>query len=160
MNEPSIVTLGCRLNHAESARIEAILRGQPELSDVAVVNTCAVTAAAMRDSRRAVRRAGIGGRRVIATGCAATIDPAGFARIGAEVMPNAAKPGWTALRGEGERHTRAFVPVQNGCDHACTFCIIPQGRGPSRSRPVPMPSPRSPDWPTGASPKSSSPGST
>ena len=136
MNGPQIVTLGCRLNHAESARIAGVLRGQPELSDVAVVNTCAVTAAAMRDSRRAVRRAGIGGRRVIATGCAATIDPAGFARIGAEVMPNAAKPGWTALRGEGERHTRAFVPVQNGCDHACTFCIIPQGRGTSRSRPI------------------------
>ena len=162
MSEPSIVTLGCRLNHAESARIGAMLRGV----DVAIVNTCAVTAAAMRDSRKAVRRAGMGGRRVIATGCAATIDPASFARIGAEVVPNAAKADWRAyspslsgeglgwglspyaapagqlpppsppLKGRGGTHTRAFVPVQNGCDHSCTFCIIPQGRGPSRSRPV------------------------
>ena len=132
MNGPQIVTLGCRLNHAESARIGALLQGQ----DVAVVNTCAVTAAAMRDSRKAVRRAGMGGRRVIATGCAATIDPAGFARI-AEVMPNAAKPDWRSLGDQrAAAHTRAFVPVQNGCDHSCTFCIIPQGRGPSRSRPV------------------------
>ena len=133
MSNPQIVTLGCRLNHAESARIAAMLRGQ----DVAVVNTCAVTAAAMRDSRKAVRRAGMGGRRVIATGCAATIDPAGFARIGAEVMPNSAKPEWRSRGAEhGAIHTRAFVPVQNGCDHSCTFCIIPQGRGPSRSRSV------------------------
>ncbi len=137
MSNPQIVTLGCRLNHAESARIGAMLQGQ----DVTVVNTCAVTAAAMRDSRKAVRRAGMGGRRVIATGCAATIDPAGFAKL-AEVMPNAAKPGWIAHGWRSHRdqraavHTRAFVPVQNGCDHSCTFCIIPQGRGPSWSRPV------------------------
>ena len=137
MSSPQIVTLGCRLNHAESARIVALLQGQ----DVAVVNTCAVTAAAMRDSRKAVRRAGMGGRRVIATGCAATIDPAGFAKL-AEVMPNAAKPDWVAhdRRSLPDKraavHTRAFVPVQNGCDHSCTFCIIPQGRGPSWSRPV------------------------
>lgn len=137
MSNPQIVTLGCRLNHAESARIGALLQGQ----DVAVVNTCAVTAAAMRDSRKAVRRAAMGGRRVIATGCAATIDPEGFAQI-AEVMPNVAKPDWakTDWRSLGDRraaiHTRAFVPVQNGCDHSCTFCIIPQGRGPSWSRPV------------------------
>ena len=133
MSNPQIVTLGCRLNHAESARIGAMLRGQ----DVAVVNTCAVTAAAMRDSRKAVRRAGMGGRRVIATGCAATIDPAGFAQLGAEVMPNDSKPEWRSLgAAKGAVHTRAFVPVQNGCDHSCTFCIIPQGRGPSRSRPA------------------------
>ena len=137
MSSLAVVTLGCRLNHAESARIRVLLQGQ----DVAVVNTCAVTAAAMRDSRKAVRRAGMGGRRVIATGCAATIDPAGFAKL-AEVMPNAAKPGWVAhdWRSLGDQgpavHTRAFVPVQNGCDHSCTFCIIPQGRGPSWSRPV------------------------
>ena len=170
MSALSVITLGCRLNHAESARLAVALGG---LSDTVVVNTCAVTAQAVRQSRRAVRHARGQGMRVIATGCAATIDPAAFAALADEIILNADKPDWhiedpspsgeglgwglspystpagqppppsPPLKGRGDqravhphRHTRAFVPVQNGCDHSCTFCIIPQGRGPSRSRPV------------------------
>ena len=138
MSAARVVTLGCRLNHAESARIAALLGG----SGAVVVNTCAVTAQAVRDSRRAVHRAGRDGRRVIATGCAATIDPEGFGQIASAVVPNARKLDPDAYPARGSvspptapAHTRAFVPVQTGCDHACTFCIIPQGRGPSVSRP-------------------------
>jgi threonylcarbamoyladenosine tRNA methylthiotransferase MtaB len=137
MTAPPIITLGCRLNHAESARIAALIGGK----DVCVVNTCAVTAQAVRDSRRAVRRAARSGGRVVATGCAATIDPAGFGRM-AEVVVNARKldpdayPNGPQRTAPAPQHTRAFVPVQTGCDHACTFCMIPQGRGRSVSRPV------------------------
>jgi len=129
-----VVTLGCRLNHAESARLAAEL----DLSGTVLVNTCAVTAEAVRHSRRAVRVARRSGATVIATGCAATIDPAGFAALADRVIPNAEKPEgfFVTPRGGAANHTRAFVPVQNGCDHSCTFCIIPQGRGPSRSRPI------------------------
>lgn len=130
MSALQVVTLGCRLNHAESARLAADLRGS---CDTLLVNTCAVTAQAVRQSRRAVRQGRAQGLRVIATGCAATIDPAGFGALADEVILNADKPETAA---PPLRHTRAFVPVQNGCDHSCTFCIIPQGRGPSRSRPV------------------------
>ena len=129
MSALQVVTLGCRLNHAESARLAQVLGDMPES---VLVNTCAVTADAVRHSRRAVRQARRRGARVIATGCAATIDPAGFAELADRVILNAEKPQGAVIG----RHTRAFVPVQNGCDHACTFCIIPQGRGPSRSRPV------------------------
>ena len=129
MSALQVVTLGCRLNHAESARLAAEL-GQ--LPGTVLVNTCAVTAEAVRHSRRAVRVARRSGARVIATGCAATIDPDGFAALADQVIPNAEKPQGAVI----DRHTRAFVPVQNGCDHSCTFCIIPQGRGPSRSRPI------------------------
>jgi threonylcarbamoyladenosine tRNA methylthiotransferase MtaB len=129
MSALRVVTLGCRLNHAESARLAAELG---ELPDTVLVNTCAVTAEAVRHSLRALRQARRNGARTIATGCAATIDPNGFAALADEVIPNANKPQGAVIG----RHTRAFVPVQNGCDHACTFCVIPQGRGPSRSRPV------------------------
>ena len=133
MSSLSVVTLGCRLNHAESARLAAELG---ELHDTVLVNTCAVTAQAVRQSRRAVRHARAHGMRVIATGCAATIDPVGFGALADEIILNADKPEGVAPPAPERLHTRAFVPVQNGCDHACTFCIIPQGRGPSWSRPV------------------------
>ena len=133
MSAVSVVTLGCRLNHAESARLAVELG---ERRDTVVVNTCAVTAQAVRQSRRAVRHARSQGMRVIATGCAATIDPAGFAALADEIILNADKPAGIALPTADRAHTRAFVPVQNGCDHSCTFCIIPQGRGPSRSRAI------------------------
>ena len=129
----SVVTLGCRLNHAESARLAEALGAR---RDTVLVNTCAVTAQAVRQSRRAVRQASAQGMRVIATGCAATIDPAGFAALADEIILNADKPEGIAAASPERIHTRAFVPVQNGCDHACTFCIIPQGRGPSRSRTI------------------------
>ena len=133
MSDLSVVTLGCRLNHAESARMAVALADR---RDTVVVNTCAVTAQAVRQSRRAVRHARGQGMRVIATGCAATIDPTGFAALADEIILNAAKPEGVAPPTPDRIHTRAFVPVQNGCDHSCTFCIIPQGRGPSRSRPI------------------------
>ena len=129
----SVVTLGCRLNHAESARLAVVLGAR---RDTVLVNTCAVTAQAVRQSRRAVRQARGQGMRVIATGCAATIDPAGFAALADEIILNAEKPEGIAPPNPERIHTRAFVPVQNGCDHSCTFCIIPQGRGPSRSRAI------------------------
>ena len=140
MRGPEIVTLGCRLNLAESEAIRAMLAGR----DAVVVNSCAVTGEAVKQTRAAVRRA----RRarpaaeLVVTGCAATIDPAGFAAM-PEVDRVVANDVKTAPASWGARgatptvafagHARALVEVQNGCDHACTFCIIPQGRGRSRS---------------------------
>ena len=113
--------------------------------DAVVVNSCAVTGAAVKQTRAAIRRA----RRerpdaeLVVTGCAATIDADGFAAMPEvdRVVPNAAKllpASWGAGQTitPRQRHARAFVPVQNGCDHACTFCIIPQGRGASVSSPI------------------------
>ncbi|WP_338466330.1 radical SAM protein [Novosphingobium sp. ZN18A2] len=132
------MTLGCRLNLAESEAIRASLAGQPE---TVVVNSCAVTAEAVRQSRRAVRRLRRAhpDARLLVTGCAATIEPESFAAMAEvdEVVPNEDKVRWSIdARPARTRHTRAFVPVQTGCDHACTFCIIPQGRGASVSTPV------------------------
>ena len=94
MSALSVITLGCRLNHAESARLAVALG---ERRDTVLVNTCAVTAQAVRHSRRAIRQARGQGMRVIATGCAATIDPKEFAALADEVILNAEKPGWTSL---------------------------------------------------------------
>lgn len=137
-----VVSLGCRLNIAESEAISGFLADGPP---TVVVNSCAVTAEAVRQSRRAVRRLRRENpdARLVVTGCAATIDQdafAGMAEVDA-VVPNADKltpEAWTdsgarSAQGSASKHTRAFVPVQNGCDHACTFCIIPQGRGTSVS---------------------------
>lgn len=148
----AVVTLGCRLNLAESETIRALL---PEAErPTVVVNSCAVTAEAVRQSRRAVRRLRRENpqARLIVTGCAATIETASFAAMAEvdAVVPNAAKlaasswrphpaspaPALAPAPARSLAHTRAFVPVQTGCDHACTFCVIPQGRGPSRSTPV------------------------
>ena len=149
-----VLTFGCRLNivESEAMRQAAIAAGHRDLT---VVNTCAVTAEAVRQSRQAVRRAGRHHPqgRLIVTGCAAEIDRAGFAALpGVDaVLPNAAKTAaatWgrtgqdggtedmagTAASG-GAAHTRGFVEIQNGCDHRCTFCVIPLGRGASRSAP-------------------------
>jgi threonylcarbamoyladenosine tRNA methylthiotransferase MtaB len=146
MSPPSaaeVVSLGCRLNIAESETIRMLIGDR----DMVVVNSCAVTNEAVKQTRAAIRRA----RRdrpeaeIVVTGCAAAIDPAGFAAMPevTRVVDNAAKlapASWglstplpaTLFTG----HARAFVEVQNGCDHACTFCIIPQGRGASRSVPA------------------------
>lgn len=139
-----VVSLGCRLNISESEAIAAILKDGPP---TVVVNSCAVTAEAVRQSRRAVRRLRRENpdARLVVTGCASTIEAEAFAAMPEvdAVVPNAEKLDvrhWT--RGNvppaprSERHTRAFVAVQNGCDHACTFCVIPQGRGTSRSLPI------------------------
>jgi len=168
----SVMTFGCRLNAVESEviRREAEAAG---LADTIVVNTCAVTAEAVRQARQSIRRARREnpGARVVVTGCAAQIDPDAFAGM-AEVdlvLGNAEKlkrEAWADIARDApdfglsaaekvrvddimsvretaahlvdgmEGRTRAFVQVQNGCDHRCTFCIIPFGRGPSRSVPM------------------------
>jgi threonylcarbamoyladenosine tRNA methylthiotransferase MtaB len=137
-----VVSLGCRLNLAESERIRALLAGE---GDTVVVNSCAVTAESVRQTRQAIRRARKArpAARLLVTGCAAEIERAALAAM-PEVdglVANAAKldpRAWNVAPGAPppSAHTRAFVAVQNGCDHACTFCVIPQGRGPSRSLPV------------------------
>lgn len=143
---PEVVTLGCRMNLSESEAIRTLLAHAP--TPTVVVNSCAVTAEAVRQSRRAVRRLRRDHpeARLLVTGCAATIDPTGFAAMPEVdgVVDNIAKldparwqvPAPPQPVAPSERHTRAFVAVQNGCDHACTFCIIPAGRGASRSAPV------------------------
>jgi threonylcarbamoyladenosine tRNA methylthiotransferase MtaB len=140
-----VISLGCRLNIAESESIRALLGSA---SDVVVVNSCAVTAEAVRQTRQAIRRARRArpDARLLVTGCAADIERDRLAAM-PEVdglVPNAAKldpRAWnvpTRAEPVSSRNTRAFVAVQNGCDHACTFCVIPQGRGPSRSLTVPQ----------------------
>ena len=146
-------SLGCRLNISESETLRGLLRGaedQPE--GLVVVNSCAVTAEAVRQTRQAIRRARKAhpDARLIVTGCAAEVERAMLAAMpevdgivantakldprawNVPPAPIAPSPGLTARRA----YTRGFVQVQNGCDHACTFCVIPQGRGPSRSRTV------------------------
>lgn len=135
-------SLGCRLNISESETLRGLLRGA---EDLVVVNSCAVTAEAVRQTRQAIRRARKErpDARLIVTGCAAEVERAMLAAM-PEVdglVPNTAKldpRAWnvpvTPAPVERRAYTRGFVQVQNGCDHACTFCVIPQGRGPSRSR--------------------------
>ncbi|MFP3920858.1 MAG: tRNA (N(6)-L-threonylcarbamoyladenosine(37)-C(2))-methylthiotransferase MtaB [Dichotomicrobium sp.] len=160
-----IITFGCRLNanesqamaeHAEAARLD----------DAVIVNTCAVTGEAVRQARQAIRRARRDNpsARIIVTGCAAQTEPqrfldmaevdhvvgnaekmqrATFDRLGTGDAPRALVNDIMSVRetaghmiaGFGGR-ARAFVQIQNGCDHRCTFCIIPYGRGPSRSVPA------------------------
>ncbi|WP_159759622.1 MiaB/RimO family radical SAM methylthiotransferase [Sphingomonas sp. 8AM] len=138
--QPEVVTLGCRLNIAESAAIRQMAgRGQ------VVVNGCGVTHQAVKDTRAAIRRL----RRarpdaeLIVTGCASEMDRDGFAAMPEvdRVIGNASKllPATWGARPNAPRpipQTRAFVGVQNGCDHHCTFCAIPQGRGRNRAEPI------------------------
>ena len=135
-----VVSLGCRLNISESERIRALLGDAP---DVVVVNSCAVTAEAVRATRQAIRKARRArpDARLLVTGCAAEIEREQLAAM-PEVdglVDNTRKldpRAWNVPPRPAPvaaRHTRAFVAVQNGCDHACTFCVIPQGRGASRS---------------------------
>src|SRR5689334_15988983 len=141
-----IITLGCRLNAFESEAISGLAR-EAALSNAVIVNTCAVTGEAVRQARQAIRRA----RRdrpdaeIIVTGCAAQIDPAAFAAMPevSRVIGNEEKMRADTFRAHGERvqvsdimqaretaphlidgfsdRTRAYVQVQNGCDHRCTF---------------------------------------
>lgn len=140
-----VISLGCRLNIAESERIRALLANERGL---VVVNSCAVTAEAVRQTRQAIRRARRArpDARLLVTGCAAEIERV---RISAMpevdgLVPNAAKldpRAWNVAPRAATiapTHTRAFVAVQNGCDHACTFCVIPRGRGASRSLTAPQ----------------------
>jgi len=171
-DETEIITLGCRLNAYESD----VMRGHARdagLRDAVIINSCAVTNEAVRETRRMIRRA----RRenpqakLIVTGCAAQIDPESFSQMdevdavignaekmlatsfepqtlfaGApikvndimavrETAPQLISGGNRALE-KSQGRTRAFLQVQNGCDHRCTFCIIPYGRGVARSTPA------------------------
>ncbi|WP_206934573.1 MiaB/RimO family radical SAM methylthiotransferase [Roseococcus thiosulfatophilus] len=143
------LTFGCRLNIAES---EAMRRLAGDM-DALIVNTCAVTGEAEAQARQAIRRAAREkpGRPILVTGCAAQINPGAWAALPgvARVIGNGAKldrARWNAPVAAMDRDapiglaagggTRAFLAVQQGCDHACTFCIIPQGRGPARAMPV------------------------
>ena len=159
--EVEVVTFGCRLNACESEAISAQARADG-VKNAVVFNTCAVTGEAVRQARQAIRKARRERpeARLIATGCAVQTDPAAFAAM-AEldlVLGNGAKSRAGALSAEGPRirvddifaprlgaagtagvfdgRARAYVEIQNGCDHRCTFCIIPFGRGNARSTPA------------------------
>jgi threonylcarbamoyladenosine tRNA methylthiotransferase MtaB len=138
-----VISLGCRLNIAESETIRALLGGE---RDLVVINSCAVTAEAVRQTRQAIRKARRArpDARLLVTGCAAEVERDELAAM-PEVdglVPNARKldaRAWNVRNHPSpvpSQHTRAFIAVQNGCDHVCTFCVIPQGRGASRSLPV------------------------
>ncbi len=140
MNAPHIVSLGCRMNIAESERMRVMLADETNL---VVVNSCAVTGEALRQTRQAIRRARRDHpeARLVVTGCAAEIDRAAIGTMDEVdgLIANAAKldpRSWNvagAAAPVAPQRTRAFIAVQNGCDHGCTFCVIPQGRGQSRS---------------------------
>ncbi|WP_298398558.1 tRNA (N(6)-L-threonylcarbamoyladenosine(37)-C(2))-methylthiotransferase MtaB [Sphingobium sp.] len=183
MPGPDIITMGCRLNIAESEAIRDMAAGQ---DDLIVVNSCAVTAEAVRQTRQAIRRAKRErpDARILVTGCAAQTEPQTFAamaevdgvignrekmeaatylpssqrRLGSQAIGRDVGPEMPAFASMAEKvrvsdimavrdtaphmasafadHARAFLEVQNGCDHRCTFCIIPYGRGNSRSVPA------------------------
>ena len=135
------LTLGCRLNFAES---ETIARTAPPGEDWIVVNSCAVTNEAVRQTRQAIRRAHRQrpSARILVTGCASELDPSGFSTMPgvSRVVGNASKLSSLAatdvMAPAGfQGHVRSFVAVQTGCDHRCTFCSIWQARGASISLP-------------------------
>src|ERR1700742_4893452 len=157
-----VVTFGCRLNAYDSEAIR-LRAGEAQLRNAVVVNTCAVTAEAVRQSRQAIRKLKRErpDTRIIVTGCAAQTEPETYAAMPevAQVLGNQEKLTAAAYADFGlgtaervrvndimsvretapqmvnhfEGRTRAFLQVQTGCDHRCTFCIIPYGRGNSRS---------------------------
>jgi threonylcarbamoyladenosine tRNA methylthiotransferase MtaB len=133
-----VINFGCRLNLAEG---EAIRARAAEQDDLIIINSCAVTAEAERQARQAIRRAAkrCPDARIVVTGCAAETSGDAFLAMPevSGLLANRDKKG--ALTGpavSGIDHARAFIEVQNGCDHRCTFCIIPYGRGESRSIPA------------------------
>jgi len=156
-----VLTFGCRLNTYESEAMRA-LATEAGHRDTVVVNTCAVTAEAERQARQAIRAAHRAnpGARILVTGCAAQIDPEAWATLPgvARVIGNADKLKPEAWRRDAPPapvtdimaatetaahlvtdfagRARAFAQVQQGCDHRCTFCVIPYGRGPSCSVPI------------------------
>ena len=169
MTAPVFATLGCRLNAYETEAMKR-LAAEAGVGGAVVVNTCAVTAEAVRKARQEIRRLRRAhpGARLIVTGCAAQTEPETFAAMPEvdQVVGNAEKMApatWARIAapdliGETERvrvddimsvretahhlidgfgtRARAHVQIQNGCDHRCTFCIIPFGRGNSRSVPA------------------------
>jgi threonylcarbamoyladenosine tRNA methylthiotransferase MtaB len=134
------VALGCRLNFAEA---ETIARTAPAGEHWVIVNSCAVTNEAVRQTRQAIRRAHRRrpDARILVTGCAAELDRRSFEQMAevARVVGNADKltafDAKTPVAAGSHSQVRSFVAVQNGCDHRCTFCSIWQARGPSVSLP-------------------------
>lgn len=168
MSVPKFTTLGCRLNAYETEAMKELAQ-EAGVNDAVIVNTCAVTAEAVRKSRQEIRRLRRENpdARIIVTGCAAQTEPETFAAMGEvdSVIGNTEKmqpETWRGMAadfiGQTEKvqvddimsvtetaghlidgfgtRSRAYVQVQNGCDHRCTFCIIPYGRGNSRSVPA------------------------
>lgn len=162
MTDPKIITFGCRLNSYESE----VMRGHARaagLENAVIINTCAVTAEAERQARQSIRRARRENpdAQVIVTGCAAQISPDSYAdmpevdrvigneeklkaesfgldqteRVVVNDIMSVTETAAHLIHGYEER-TRAFVQVQQGCNHRCTFCIIPFGRGNNRSVPI------------------------
>ena len=157
-------TIGCRLNQAEIEQYARQFRSvghelvpTPEVADLAVVNTCAVTAAAASDSRQKIRQAARAGTaEIVVTGCWSSLKPQEAAALPgvSQVISNLEKdrlvPNLLHLPAErfdlepvertplpGARlRTRAFIKVQDGCNNRCTFCITTIARGPGRSRPI------------------------
>ncbi|WP_264211696.1 tRNA (N(6)-L-threonylcarbamoyladenosine(37)-C(2))-methylthiotransferase MtaB [Leisingera thetidis] len=170
MSAPKFTTLGCRLNAYETEAMKELSQ-QAGLENAVVVNTCAVTAEAVRKARQEIRKL----RRenpeapIIVTGCAAQTEPETFAameevtriigntekmqaetwneiargpdfigateKVQVDDIMSVTETAGHLIDGFGTR-SRAYVQVQNGCDHRCTFCIIPYGRGNSRSVPA------------------------
>ena len=168
MNAPVFATLGCRLNAYETEAMKELVAAAG-LSDAVIVNTCAVTAEAVRKAKQEIRRLSREnpGAAIIVTGCAAQPEPETFAampevtrvvgnheKMQAETWRTLAAPDLIGVTErvqvddsmsvretaghliDGFGRHRAYVQVQNGCDHRCTFCIIPFGRGNSRSVPA------------------------
>lgn len=160
MTKPEVITMGCRLNLAES---HALAEQLGDEANLVIVNSCAVTNEAVRQTRQAIRQARHRrpDARIIVTGCAAQVEPENFAAmpeidgvlgnqekeqvalfrhgLNARVRVSdimAVKQTAPHLATAFDGKTRAFVEVQTGCDHRCTFCIIPYGRGNSRSVPA------------------------
>ncbi|QLC24290.1 tRNA (N(6)-L-threonylcarbamoyladenosine(37)-C(2))-methylthiotransferase MtaB [Parasphingopyxis algicola] len=157
MSGPELITLGCRLNFAESEAMRAMAADR---DDLVIVNSCAVTAEAVRKTRQQIRKAKRArpDAEIVVTGCAVQTEPDSFDAMPevSQLLGNREKmlpesfasnrslvSDIMAVRetaphlvtGFSER-ARAFVEVQNGCDHRCTFCVIPYGRGNSRSVPA------------------------
>jgi threonylcarbamoyladenosine tRNA methylthiotransferase MtaB len=129
-----IVTFGCRLNVVDSQALLREARKGAE-GETVIVNTCAVTAEAVRQARQAIRRLHRErpSAHIVVAGCAARIDPRSFSEMAGVARVLSAADEAPVARSASEGQTRAFLAVQNGCDHSCTFCVIPLGRGPSRS---------------------------
>src|SRR5262245_25490405 len=163
--ELRMLTLGCRLNAFESEVMRGYAEAAG-LTNAAIVNTCAVTGEAVRQAAQTIRklRREDPAIRIIVTGCAAQIDPRRFgamaevdavigntekmlpstfqalstsrsARVQVNDIMSVRETAHALIDGFGSK-ARAYVQVQNGCDHRCTFCVIPYGRGPSRSVPA------------------------
>lgn len=162
---PRVMTFGCRLNAYESSVINALATKAGFDQQTTIINTCAVTAEAVRKARNAVRKAQhkSPNTRIIVTGCASEVARQSFADMGVTTIGNDAKMHahtWARLAKNTalppapvdimhvntlahpngaiipQARARAVVAVQNGCNHRCTFCIIPYARGQSRSLPI------------------------